>query len=114
MARVDLRGARQRIARMQVERHVELFAFGPEAVVARIVEVDHGIDRLHLREPVHQRAAESELLHAAHELARCAVGILQGERRQPLEAVGALRHSRARKSFARLAVAAALAGSGMP
>src|SRR5207248_5881852 len=35
---VDLGGRRQRIARMEIERHVEPLAFGPEAAVARVVQ----------------------------------------------------------------------------
>src|SRR5258708_35501796 len=92
MALVDLRRARQRIARMQVERHVELLALGQESGVALVVEVDHRVRIADLGEAVHQGAAEAELLHAAPELARGAVGVLHGERGERLEALGPLRH----------------------
>src|SRR5882724_940696 len=92
MAFVDLRRARQRIARMQVERHVELLALRPEPGVARIIKVDRRVRIADLREAVDERAAEAELLHRARQLARRGVGILHGERGEPLEALGALRH----------------------
>src|SRR5678809_445793 len=92
MAFVDLGRARQRVARMQVERHVELLALGPETAVAGVVEIDHGFSLFYLGKPVHERAAEAELLHAAHELARGAVGVLHGKSREALEAPRALAH----------------------
>ena len=92
MALVDLRRARQRVARMEVERHVELLALGPEIPVAAVVEIHHRVLFFYLREPVHQRAAEAQLFHAADQLARGSVGVLHGKRREALEAPRALLH----------------------
>src|SRR6185503_20621311 len=68
VAFVDLRCARQRVARMQVERNVQLLALRPEAAVARVVEVNHGIFFFYLGKPVDEGAAEYQLLHAPHQL----------------------------------------------
>ena len=69
MAVVDLRVARQRIARMQIERHVEPLHRRPERPVLRQVVIDRGVVVVDLRKAVDQRAAETEFLHAALELA---------------------------------------------
>src|SRR6202030_2785458 len=89
---VDLGVARQWIARMQIERYVELFRHGPKRPVLRQVVIRRRLGIADLREAVDQRAAEAELLDAALQLARRAVGALHGERRQALEAVRSLAH----------------------
>ena len=48
MTFVSLAAARQRIARMQVKWHAELFEFCPEWPVLRQVVVDRGVSRADL------------------------------------------------------------------
>ncbi len=83
--------ARQRIARMQIERNVELGDGAPERPVLRQVVVDRAVGLFGLREAVHQRADKAELLDAAGQLARRLVRVLHRERGKSGEAIGALR-----------------------
>src|SRR5579883_3591076 len=92
MALVDLRLARQRIARMQVERNVESLHRLPERPVLRQVVIDHAVGDAYLREAVDERAAEAELADAAGELARGELGVLHRQRRERLATAGALAH----------------------
>ena len=70
MAVIDFRVARQRIARMQIERHVEPLRRCPERPVLRQVVIDRHVGVADLREAIHQRAAETQLFHTALKLAR--------------------------------------------
>src|SRR5689334_310185 len=90
MAVIDLAVARQRIARMQIERHVEPFDHGPERPKLRQIVVNDFVRSAGLRETVDQRAAKAKLLDAAFELARRAFGVLHRQRRQSLKSIGAL------------------------
>jgi hypothetical protein len=84
--------AGQRIARMQIERHAEPLDLGPERPVLRQVVIDRAVGLADLREAVHQRALEAEVLDAAHELARGGLGVLHRQRREAREAVRAAGH----------------------
>ena len=92
MALIDLGVARQRIARMQIERHVEPLDRRPERPVLRQVVIDRGLRVADLRKAVDQRAAKAELLDAAFEFARRAVGVLHRQRGEALKAVRPLAH----------------------
>ena len=81
----------QRIARMQVERHVELGDRAPEWPVLRQVVVDRAVGLFGLREAVHQRADEAELLDAAGQFAGRLLGILHRKRGKSSEAIRPLR-----------------------
>ena len=82
--------AGQRIARMQVERHVEVGDGLPERPVLRQVVVERAVGAAGLREAVHQRADEAELLDAARQLARRFIRVLHRQRREAREAIRAL------------------------
>ena len=92
MAFIDLGVARQRIARVQIERHVEPLDRRPERPVLRQIVIDGGVGVADLREAVDQRAAEAELLDAALEFARRDLGILHRQRGKALETVRPLGH----------------------
>src|ERR1051326_2030681 len=92
MTVVNARVARQRVARMQVERHVEPLDHGPERPVLRQVVIGHGVGAIELRKSVDQRAAEAEFLDAALELARGEVRVLHCQRREALKSLRALDH----------------------
>jgi hypothetical protein len=77
---------------VQIERHVELFAHLPERPVLLLIEVRDGIGIADLREAVGERADHAEVLDAALQFPRGEVGVLQRQRRQRLEPVGALFH----------------------
>ena len=68
MAGIETRVARQRAARMQIERHVEPLDRRPERPVLRQVVVDRVVGIADLREAVDQRALEAELLDRALKL----------------------------------------------
>src|SRR5205823_13932294 len=74
MALINL-AARQRIARMQIKRHIEPLDHGPERPILRQVVIDDVVRTAPLRETVDQRAAKAKVLDATLELARGAVRI---------------------------------------
>src|ERR1700733_3219511 len=75
---------------MQIERHVEPLRRRPERPVLRQVVIDRRVGVADLREAVHQRAAETQLFHAALKLARRDLGILHRQRGKALKAIGPL------------------------
>src|SRR6267143_4929021 len=79
----------QGIARMKVEGHVERFDNAPERPVLWQVVVNGAVRVADLREAVHQRALEAEILYAAPELAARHVRILHRQGGEALEAVRA-------------------------
>src|SRR3974390_931314 len=81
MAFVDLAVARQRIARMQIERYIKPLDRRPERPILRQVVMDNFVAIAGLRETVDQRAAEAKILDATLELPRRAIGILHRQRR---------------------------------
>ena len=87
MALVDARVGRQRVARVQVERHVERRDRRPERPVSLKVVIDRPVDALDFGKAVHQGALEAQLPHAALQLAGSHVRILHGQRGQRLEPV---------------------------
>ena len=84
--------ARQRIARVQIERHVERLDRAPERPVLRQVVIGHVVRRCDLREAVDQRADQAELLDAAGELGSGGFRVLHRQRGKSGEAIGALAH----------------------
>ena len=92
MAFVLLGPARQRIARMQIERHVERLDRAPERPVLRQIVIGHVIRRCRLREAVDQRTDKPEFLDAARELSGRSFRILHRQRGEGGEATGALAH----------------------
>ena len=80
----------ERIARVQIERHVELLHHRPERPVLRQVVVDDGVGIADLREAVDQHALEAEVAHAAVKLADRQIGILHRQGGEALEAAGPL------------------------
>src|SRR5690348_13159638 len=89
---VYLAVARQRIARMQIERHIEPLDRRPERPILRQVVMDNFVCIAGLREAVDQRSAETKLLDATLELPRRAIGILHRQRGQSLKSIGPLGH----------------------
>ena len=90
MAFVEFGPARQRIARVQIERHVERFHRAPERPVLRRVVIEDVLGRAGLREAVDQRADKAELLDAARELVGGGVRVLHRQRGKGGKAAGAL------------------------
>ena len=77
---VDLRPGRQRVARVQVERNVELFDRGPERPIALEIVVGRGVGIADLGKAVGERAAEAEITYAAFELGNGELRILHRQR----------------------------------
>ncbi len=94
MAFVELAPARQRIARVQIERHAERFHRFPERPVFRQVVIEHVLRRAALREAVDQRADHAELLDAARQLGGGRFRVLHRQRGESGKARRALAHFR--------------------
>ena len=92
MSFVDLRPGRQRVARMQVERHVELLDRGPERPISLEVVVGRRVGIADLGEAVGERAAEAEIAHAALEFADGELRVLHRQRGERRKTVRPLRH----------------------
>ena len=93
---VDLRVLRQRIARVQIERHVELFLNRPERPVLFLIVIGDRVGVAHLRESVGERADHAEILDAALQLLGREIWILQRQGGEGAEAIGLLAHGSAR------------------
>src|SRR6476659_9775170 len=85
---VDLGMLRQRVAWMQIERHVQLFYRLPERPVLLLVVVSDGVCIAYLRKSVGQRANHAEILYAALQLSGSESGILEWESGQASKASG--------------------------
>ena len=81
---------RQRIAGVQVERHVELFLNFPEWPILFLVVVGDGVGVTHLRKPVGECADHAEILDAALQLSGGEIGVLQRQCGDCLKAIGLL------------------------
>ena len=87
MTFVDFRVTWQRIARMQIKRHVQALHRRPERPELRQVVIDRCVGVINLRKTVDQRAPKTKLLHAAFEFSRRPGGVLHRQRGQALKAV---------------------------
>ncbi len=92
MAVVEFRPARQRIARVQIERNVERLDRAPERPVLREIVVGDVLRRSDLRKAIDQRADHSEFLDAAGELGDGGVRILHRQSGKGGETIGAFAH----------------------
>ncbi len=90
MAFVHFRPARQRVARVQIERHVERLDRAPERPVLRQVVIEHGVRRAGLGKAVDQRADKAELLDAARQFRGSGLRVLHRQRGKGGKAAGAL------------------------
>ena len=91
MAVIEPAPARQRVARVQIERHVELLHRAPERPVLRQIVIEHVVRRAGLREAVDQRADEAELLDAAGQFGAAASGSCIGRAAKAAKRSGRLR-----------------------
>ena len=87
MAVVDPGIAGQRVARMEGEGYAEIGTDRPERPVLRQVVIEQVIAALDLGESVGQRADETEFPDAARQLGGRKLRVLQGQGREPAEAV---------------------------
>ena len=75
---VGLPSARNRIPRVQVERHVETFQLFPERPVWLSIEIDGRLHFMHLRKTIDQYAFEAECLDGSMQFLDSGIWILHG------------------------------------
>src|SRR5438132_11230532 len=87
MAVVDGLTAWQRIARMEIKGHIQLFQLLPERQIPRIVQIHDGIQIANLRKSVDHCSFEAQFLDASRQLGDGGVRILHRQSRETCETI---------------------------